>query len=193
MAPAAAIDSKKRKRKSASKASEETSANTTPSVADAAPASKKSSKEHSKKSSKKSKRKPVESDEESDVPVEDAAQEEEEDEEEQAIPENEPAVDDDNDEEMDDAEDLDNPNTDALGSRITLPTSGEEPEKFSDLQLSEKTQKAIQGMGFESMTEIQRRAIPPLLAGKDVLGAAKTGSGKVRRILSATRKHRPVS
>jgi ATP-dependent RNA helicase DDX18/HAS1 len=38
-------------------------------------------------------------------------------------------------------------------------------------------------MGFESMTEIQQRAIPPLLAGKDVLGAAKTGSGQTLTFL----------
>lgn len=66
---------------------------------------------------------------------------------------------------------------------VSLPGADAEPEKFVDLHLSEKTMKAIQGMGFESMTEIQRRGIPPLLAGRDVLGAAKTGSGKTLAFL----------
>lgn len=38
-------------------------------------------------------------------------------------------------------------------------------------------------MGFSKMTEIQARGIPPLLAGRDVLGAAKTGSGKTLAFL----------
>lgn len=49
---------------------------------------------------------------------------------------------------------------------------------FSTLNLSPPTSSAIQRMGFETMTEVQARTIPPLLAGKDVLGAARTGSGK---------------
>ena len=69
-------------------------------------------------------------------------------------------------------------------SGLSLPTVGTEPQKFSDLKLSEKTMKAItEDMKFENMTEIQRRGIPPLLAGKDVLGAAKTGSGKTLAFL----------
>jgi ATP-dependent RNA helicase DDX18/HAS1 len=54
---------------------------------------------------------------------------------------------------------------------------------FSALDLSPGTRKAIEGMGFENMTEVQARTIPPLLAGKDVLGAAKTGSGKTLSFL----------
>ena len=38
-------------------------------------------------------------------------------------------------------------------------------------------------MGFENMTPIQARAIPPLLAGRDLVGAAKTGSGKTLAFL----------
>ncbi|RMZ75724.1 hypothetical protein DV738_g5354, partial [Chaetothyriales sp. CBS 135597] len=57
------------------------------------------------------------------------------------------------------------------------------PEKFTELNLSEKTLKALQEMKFETMTQIQQRAIPPLLAGRDVLGAAKTGSGKTLAFL----------
>jgi len=56
-------------------------------------------------------------------------------------------------------------------------------QDFSELKLSEKTMQAIGEMGFTKMTEIQRRGIPPLLAGKDVLGAAKTGSGKTLAFL----------
>ena len=69
----------------------------------------------------------------------------------------------------------------ALG--VSLPGQDEEPQKFAELKLSDKTMEAIKEMGFENMTEIQRRGIPPLLAGKDVLGAAKTGSGKTLSFL----------
>ena len=40
------------------------------------------------------------------------------------------------------------------------------------------TQRALTEMGFTQATEIQAKSIPALLAGKDVPGAAKTGSGK---------------
>lgn len=64
------------------------------------------------------------------------------------------------------------------GSALALPSTGVQAEKFSELSLNPKTIKAIEEMKFDKMTEIQQRAIPPLLAGRDVLGAAKTGSGK---------------
>ncbi|KAL0535524.1 hypothetical protein IC582_029855 [Cucumis melo] len=54
---------------------------------------------------------------------------------------------------------------------------------FDSLELSEKTLRAIKDMGFEHMTQIQDRAIPPFLAGKDVLGSARTGSGKTLAFL----------
>jgi ATP-dependent RNA helicase DDX18/HAS1 len=66
---------------------------------------------------------------------------------------------------------------------VRLPQTEAEPQKFTELKLSEKTMKAIEDMKFETMTEIQRRGIPPLLAGRDVLGAAKTGSGKTLAFL----------
>ncbi|GMM36534.1 ATP-dependent RNA helicase [Saccharomycopsis crataegensis] len=56
-------------------------------------------------------------------------------------------------------------------------------DSFVDLNLSEPTLKAISEMGFTKMTKVQARTIPPLLAGKDVLGAAKTGSGKTLAFL----------
>merc|ERR1711939_180540 len=60
----------------------------------------------------------------------------------------------------------------------SLPGTNTTPQKFSDLSLSERTMEALKEMSFTTMTEIQQRGIPPLLAGRDVLGAAKTGSGK---------------
>ncbi|KAH7351038.1 ATP-dependent RNA helicase has1 [Rhexocercosporidium sp. MPI-PUGE-AT-0058] len=66
---------------------------------------------------------------------------------------------------------------------LSLPNTGVQAKKFSELNLSEKTMKAIEEMKFETMTEIQQRGIPPLLAGRDVLGAAKTGSGKTLAFL----------
>ena len=68
-------------------------------------------------------------------------------------------------------------------STLALPPTMKDPSKFVDLSLSSKTMQAIEDMKFENMTEIQQRGIPPLLAGRDVLGAAKTGSGKTLAFL----------
>ncbi|KAG8037673.1 hypothetical protein G9C98_005884 [Cotesia typhae] len=50
-------------------------------------------------------------------------------------------------------------------------------------KVCENTLRAIKHMGFENMTEIQAKAIPPLLEGRDLVGAAKTGSGKTLAFL----------
>ncbi len=68
-------------------------------------------------------------------------------------------------------------------SNLSLPSTSDDPKKFTDLNLSSKTMRAIEDMKFTEMTEIQQRGIPPLLAGRDVLGAAKTGSGKTLAFL----------
>jgi ATP-dependent RNA helicase RhlE len=49
---------------------------------------------------------------------------------------------------------------------------------FSQLQLAEPLARAVAEMGYESMTPIQAQAIPVVLAGRDVMGAAQTGTGK---------------
>ena len=51
-------------------------------------------------------------------------------------------------------------------------------QSFSNLNLAEPLAKAIAEMGYESMTPIQAQAIPVVLTGKDVMGAAQTGTGK---------------
>lgn len=57
---------------------------------------------------------------------------------------------------------------------------------FDSLKLSAPTMRAIEKMGFKTMTPVQARTIPPLMAGRDVLGAAKTGSGKTLAFLLPT-------
>lgn len=49
--------------------------------------------------------------------------------------------------------------------------------------VSDQTLKAVAEMGFTTMTEIQAKAIPPLLEGRDLVGAARTGSGKTLAFL----------
>ena len=49
---------------------------------------------------------------------------------------------------------------------------------FSSLPLAPSLLKAVEGMGYATMTPIQEQAIPAVLAGRDVLGAAQTGTGK---------------
>eukprot|EP00798_Chlamydomonas_sp_ICE-L_P024608 gene24607-10227_t len=54
---------------------------------------------------------------------------------------------------------------------------------FDDLPLSQYTKDALHSSGFVTLTAIQRAALPHALAGRDVLGAAKTGSGKTLSFL----------
>lgn len=44
--------------------------------------------------------------------------------------------------------------------------------------MNEKIEKAIKEMGFEELTEVQKKTIPLMLNGKNVVVKAKTGSGK---------------
>jgi ATP-dependent RNA helicase RhlE len=49
---------------------------------------------------------------------------------------------------------------------------------FAQLQLAAPLARAVAEMGYESMTPIQAQAIPVVLQGRDVMGAAQTGTGK---------------
>jgi len=51
-------------------------------------------------------------------------------------------------------------------------------KSFADLGLSQKALHALERAGFEHPTPIQAQAIPPALAGRDVIGTAATGTGK---------------
>jgi ATP-dependent RNA helicase RhlE len=49
---------------------------------------------------------------------------------------------------------------------------------FSELGLSEPFLRATQALGYENATPIQVEAIPDVLAGRDLIGCAQTGTGK---------------
>jgi ATP-dependent RNA helicase RhlE len=52
------------------------------------------------------------------------------------------------------------------------------PARFATLALDAKLLRAVADQGYETMTPIQAKAIPIVLAGRDVMGAAQTGTGK---------------
>jgi len=76
----------------------------------------------------------------------------------------------------------------------TLPHVMQERSPFSALGLGPLLVRAVEGLGYETPTPIQREAIPPILVGRDVIGTAQTGSGKtaafvlpiLHRLLSQT-------
>ncbi len=55
-----------------------------------------------------------------------------------------------------------------------------EPDRlhFRDLQLPEPLLQTLESVGYETPSPIQAQSIPPLLAGRDLLGHAPTGTGK---------------
>jgi len=57
-------------------------------------------------------------------------------------------------------------------------THPELPQAFAALGVGVPLLRALHKIGFVDPTDIQRAIIPPLLAGRDVLGQARTGTGK---------------
>ena len=56
-------------------------------------------------------------------------------------------------------------------------------ELFANLPICDESKSALQQLGFVRMTHIQAKSIPDILAGRDLVGAAKTGSGKTLSFL----------
>src|SRR5258706_11421561 len=77
--------------------------------------------------------------------------------------------------------------SEASGSRSSSPKHEETNEDaqgeqsgplFSTLPLIPELQKTVLEVGYKNATEIQTQAIPAALEGRDIIGVAKTGSGK---------------
>jgi ATP-dependent RNA helicase DeaD len=66
------------------------------------------------------------------------------------------------------------PDTTARTEAATAPAA----TAFSDLGLEPSVLKALKDVGYENPSAIQAATIPPLLAGRDVVGLAQTGTGK---------------
>ena len=51
-------------------------------------------------------------------------------------------------------------------------------DTFAELGLGQELLTELAALGYEEPTPIQKAAIPPLIAGRDLLGQAATGTGK---------------
>ena len=58
------------------------------------------------------------------------------------------------------------------------PTEGPAAREFSALGLPDPILASLKSLGYKQPTPIQAEAIPPLMAGRDLLGQASTGTGK---------------
>jgi len=60
----------------------------------------------------------------------------------------------------------------------TEPNTNEATTGFADLGLSQPVLAALDAVGYETPSQIQAETIPHVLAGRDVIGQAQTGTGK---------------
>ncbi|MHB1876641.1 MAG: DEAD/DEAH box helicase, partial [Streptosporangiaceae bacterium] len=78
---------------------------------------------------------------------------------------------------------------------------GDDATGFAELALAPELSRALVSLGYEEPTPIQRAAIPPLLAGRDLVGQAATGTGKtaafampvLQRVLAAGQRTEPLA
>jgi len=62
-------------------------------------------------------------------------------------------------------------------------------QKWAQCGLTRQTLDVIEGLGFEKPTPIQMQALPAIMSGRDVVGMAKTGSGKTIAFLLPMFRH----
>ncbi|KAF5699238.1 pre-mRNA-processing ATP-dependent RNA helicase PRP5 [Fusarium globosum] len=62
-------------------------------------------------------------------------------------------------------------------------------QKWAQCGLTRQTLDVIDNLGFEKPTPIQMQALPALMSGRDVIGVAKTGSGKTMAFLLPMFRH----
>src|SRR5881398_310654 len=60
----------------------------------------------------------------------------------------------------------------------TIEAGGAPTVRFADFGLAPEIQRALSDQGYVHPTPIQAQAIPLVLQGRDVMGAAQTGTGK---------------
>ena len=68
-------------------------------------------------------------------------------------------------------------------SSKTSVSKAAKPSSFKSLGLHPSVLKALDEMGFDTPTPIQRDSVPPAIEGRDVLACAATGSGKTAAFL----------
>ncbi|WP_286684952.1 DEAD/DEAH box helicase [Collinsella sp. UBA1693] len=69
--------------------------------------------------------------------------------------------------------------------------AADELARFADLGLSDEVLAAVEDLGYEHATPVQAMAIPQVLAGRDILAAAQTGTGKTAAFLLPTMSKLP--
>ena len=90
---------------------------------------------------------------------------------------------------------------DVAVSRPSTASTDATPQTFADLGLHPALLRALDDLGYEEPTPVQREAIPLLLEGHDLLGQAATGTGKtaafalplLQRLTEGKRGDRPVA
>jgi superfamily II DNA/RNA helicase len=60
---------------------------------------------------------------------------------------------------------------------------------FENLNLHPKVMAGVRELGYTELTPIQEKAIPPALAGKDIIGLAQTGTGKTAAFVLPVLEH----
>ena len=75
------------------------------------------------------------------------------------------------------------PSTIVEETNENLSAEEEATVRFADLGLSDTVMQAVADMGYETPTPVQAASIPEVLAGRDILAAAQTGTGKTAAFL----------